>query len=71
MLKKRLFIVAILVESKLLDNKEQSRIEMHYDFDQEDITKDIDSYFTIVMSMTMKRTMGLCLCSTMTKSRIF
>ena len=40
------YIIAILLESKLLDNKEQALLEMHYDFDQEDIMKDIESQFT-------------------------
>ena len=40
------YIIAILLESKLLENKEQARLEMHYDFNQEDIMKDIESYFT-------------------------
>ena len=39
------FIIAILLESKLVDNKEKARLEMHYDFIQEDIMKDIESYF--------------------------
>ena len=41
------YIIAILLESKLLDNKEQERVEMHYDSDQDDIRKDFESYFTI------------------------
>ena len=40
------YIMAILLESKLEDSKEQARQEMHYDFKQEDIMKDIESYFT-------------------------
>ena len=40
------YIIAILLEIKLVDNKEQARLEMHYDFKQEDIMKDIESYFT-------------------------
>ena len=40
-------VIAILLESKLVDSKEQARFEMHYDFNQEDIMKDIDCYFTI------------------------
>ena len=40
------FIIAILIESKLLDNKEQARLEMHYEFNQKDILKEIESYFT-------------------------
>ena len=38
-------MIAILLESKLVDNKEQERLEMHYHFKQEDIMKDIESYF--------------------------
>ena len=40
------YIIAILLERRLVDNKEQVRLEMHYDFEQEDIMKDIESYFT-------------------------
>ena len=40
------YTIAILLLSKLLDNKEQARLEMHYDFDQEEIMKEIESYFT-------------------------
>ena len=39
------YIIAILLESKPVDNKEQANLEMH-DFKQEDILKDIESYFT-------------------------
>ena len=39
------YLIAISLESKLVDNKEQARLEMHYDFNHEDIMKDIDSYF--------------------------
>ena len=39
-------IRAILLEGKLVDNKEQARLEMYYDFKQENIMKDIGSYFT-------------------------
>ena len=38
--------IAILLESKLVDNKEQAGLEMHYDFNHEDIMKDIYSDFT-------------------------
>ena len=37
------YIIAILLESKLVDKKEQAKLEMHYDFKQEDIMKDIES----------------------------
>ena len=40
------YIISILLRSKLLDNKEQDRFEMHYGFKQEDITKEIESFFT-------------------------
>ena len=39
-------VIAILLDSKLVYNKKQARLEMHYDFKQEDIMKDIVSYFT-------------------------
>ena len=44
------YIIAILLESKLVDNKEQARLEMHYGFKQEDIVKDIESYLLLKMS---------------------
>ena len=40
------YIIAILLRSKLIDNKEQARLEMHYGFKQEDITKEIERIFT-------------------------
>ena len=40
------YIIAIFLESKLVDNKEQERLEKRYDFKQEDIMKDIKSHFT-------------------------
>ena len=40
------YIISIFLRSKLLDNKEQDRLEMHYGFKQEDITKEIESFFT-------------------------
>ena len=39
-------IIAILLQSKLLDNKEKDRLEMHYSFNQEDIMKEIERLFT-------------------------
>ena len=39
------YIIAIFLENKLVDNKE-AKLEKHYDFKQEDIIKDIESYFT-------------------------
>ena len=40
------YIIAILLRSTLLDNKEKNRLEMHYGFNQEDITKEKESFFT-------------------------
>ena len=40
------YIVATLLRSTLVDNKEQARLEEHYNFKQEDITKEIESFFT-------------------------
>ena len=44
------YIVALLLRSKLIENKEQDRLEMHYDFNQEDIMKKIESFFLMKMS---------------------
>ena len=41
------YIVVILLESKLVDNKKKARLEMHCDFNHEDIIKEIETYFTI------------------------
>ena len=35
--------IAILLESKFVDNKEQARLEMHYDLNHEDIMTEIES----------------------------
>ena len=40
------YIIAILLKSTQVDNKEQARLEMHYDFKQEDIMNEIDGIFT-------------------------
>ena len=40
------YIIAILLQTKLLDNKEKDRLEMHYSFNQEDIMKEIERIFT-------------------------
>ena len=40
------YIIAILLRSTLLGNKEKNRLEMHCGFNQEDITKEIESFFT-------------------------
>ena len=46
--KKRIvqYIIAILLRSTLVDNKEQEKLEKHYGFKQEDITKEIERIFT-------------------------
>ena len=44
------YIIAILLRSMLLHNKEKDRLEMHYGFNQEDITKEIESF--LLMKMT-------------------
>ena len=36
----------MLLESGLVDNREQERLEKYYIFKQEDIMKDIRGYFT-------------------------
>ena len=40
------YIIAMLLRSTLVDNKEQARLEMHYGFKQEYITKEIERIFT-------------------------
>ena len=40
------YIIAILLQSKLLDSKEKDRLGMHYSFNQEDIMKEIERIFT-------------------------
>ena len=41
------YIIAIRLQSTLVDNKEKARLEMHYSFKQEDIMKEIERIFTI------------------------
>ena len=40
------YIIAILLRSTSIDNKEQERLEKHYGFKQGDITKEIERIFT-------------------------
>ena len=40
------YVIAILLQSNLLHNKEKDRLEMHYSFNQEDIMKEIERIFT-------------------------
>ena len=47
------YIIAISLDSKLVYNKEQARLEMHYYLNQQDTMKEIDSYFTTENKSTM------------------
>ena len=40
------YIIAILLQSNIIDNKEKVRLEMHYSFNQEDIMREIERIFT-------------------------
>ena len=40
------YLIAILLESKLFDKKEQARLEMQSYFDKEEIMKEIEIYLT-------------------------
>ena len=40
------YIIAILLRSMLLDNKEQESLQKRYGFKQKDITKEIERIFT-------------------------
>ena len=51
------YIIAILLRSTLVDNKEQGRLEKHYGFKQEDITKEIESFLLIKISKAMTGSM--------------
>ena len=51
------YIIAILLRSTLLDNKEKDRLEMHYGFNQEDITKEIESFLLMKISKAMTESM--------------
>ena len=46
--KKRIvqYKIVILLRSRLVDNKDQERLEKHYGFKQEDITKEVERIFT-------------------------
>ena len=39
------YIVASLLRIKLIENKEQDRLEMHYDFNREGVMKEIETFF--------------------------
>ena len=51
------YIIAILLRSTLLDNKEKDSFEMHYGFNQEDITKEIESFLLMKISKAMTESM--------------
>ena len=40
------YIIAMLLQNKLIDNKEKDRLEMHYSFNQKYIRKEIERIFT-------------------------
>ena len=40
------YIIAIILRSTLVDNKIQERLEKHYGFKRENITKEIERIFT-------------------------
>ena len=40
------YIMAILLEGRLLDKNDQESLENRYEFKKDDIMKDIESYFT-------------------------
>ena len=44
------YIIAIFLESKLVDKKEHARLEMHYDFKKEGIMKDLRVILLLKMS---------------------
>ena len=50
-------MIAILLESKLVDIKEQARLEMHYGFKQEDIMKEIERFLLMKISKAMTTSM--------------
>ena len=47
------YIIAILIKSKLVDNKEQATLEMHYDFNHEDIMNELESFYAIENESTI------------------
>ena len=51
------YIIAILLRSTLVDNKEQARLEKHYGFKQEDITKEIESFLLMKISKALTESM--------------
>ena len=40
------YIIAMLLQSRLVDNKEKARLEMPYVFKQEGIMKEIEEFFS-------------------------
>ena len=40
------YIIAILLEGRILDKNDQERLEKHYEFKKDGIMKDIENYFT-------------------------
>ena len=52
------YIIAIILRSTLVDNKEQEKLEKHYGFKQEDITKEIERFLLMKISKTMTESMS-------------
>ena len=69
------YIIAIIIDIKIEDNKEQASIVMQYDFNHDDIMKKIYMFYDIVMEMTMAMTMpmimAMIMAITMTKAKFF
>ena len=51
------YIIALLLQSTLVDNKKQARLEMHYGFKQEDIMKEIKDFLLMKISKAMTESM--------------
>ena len=51
------YIIAIILRSTLVDNKEEARLEMHYGFKQEDIMKEIEIFLLMKISKAMTESM--------------
>ena len=51
------YIIAMLLQRTLVDNKEKARLEMPYVFKQEGIMKEIEEFFLMKISKAMKESM--------------
>ena len=52
------YVIAKLLRSTLVDNKEEARLEKHYGYKQEDITKEIESFLLMKISKAMTESMS-------------